>query len=83
MVNSACTHCGALLLERGLRTDRGVDWLCANCGRAGTYAKALVGRRNVLVRQQTVAGDEAMRRPWVLAESMPYAERVRSVGGRA
>jgi hypothetical protein len=80
-MNSHCRHCSALLIERGLRPSLGVQWLCARCGAAGRYVPGKIGRREVTVREQTVPGAPELRRPWVPAESMPYAERVRPIGG--
>ena len=76
-MNGYCPPCGALLTERGLRKGLGIDWQCARCGAAGAFIRGRVGTRNVLVRQQTVAGDPALRLPWVPAELLTYAERVR------
>jgi hypothetical protein len=78
-----CNNCAALLIEEGLRPSLGIDWLCARCGEAGTYSEREVGGRTVTLREVMVHGDSAMRRDWVPAESMPYAERVRPIGGGA
>jgi hypothetical protein len=67
-----CPNCSGLvqLGERG--------WLCAWCGRSGTYALGPVlrnGRRwRVLVTAET--GRVEHHRAWVAAESMTHAERV-------
>jgi hypothetical protein len=79
-VNYQCTHCGSALMEEGLRATFGIDWRCRVCGRAGVHVLCRVGDREVLVRDETVPGDPALRRDWVPADSMPYAERVRPIG---
>jgi hypothetical protein len=80
-VTRACPHCGGMVNDEGVRPGVGVDWFCAHCGAAGTLTECDAGGRNVVVREVTVPGDPAMRRDWVAAESMPYAERVRPIGG--
>ena len=75
-----CPHCVGIVTDQGLRPALGIDWLCAHCGAAGTCTVVVVGQREVTVREMTVPGASAMRREWVPAESMPYAERVRPIG---
>lgn len=82
-MNYQCTHCGGALMEHGLRASLGVDWRCSHCGRAGVFVRCRVGNRDVLVRDEIAAGDPLKRKPWVPADSMPYAERVRPIGGEA
>jgi hypothetical protein len=77
-----CPNCAGIVTDQGLHPSVGVDWLCAHCGAAGTLTECDAGGRNVVVREVTLAGDPAMRRDWVPAESMPYAERVRPIGGQ-
>jgi hypothetical protein len=78
-VTLGCPNCAAVVNDRGLRKELGIDWLCARCGAAGTHTRCDVGGRVVAVREQTVPGNPELRRPWVPAESMPYAERVRPI----
>lgn len=76
-----CPHCAKPTVDEGVRPSVGVDWYCERCKAAGTLTVCNVGRREVTVREMTVPGAPAMRRDWVPAESMPYAERVRPIGG--
>lgn len=76
----SCRNCAAVLIEQGLRPSLGIDWLCAWCDAAGTFTECDVGGRKVTVREVTVPGN--LRRDWVPAESMPYDERVRPIGGQ-
>lgn len=76
-----CPNCGCIVIEQGLRAALGLDWLCARCCAGGTFHEQIVGDRVIRVRQTTVTGDPSLTRDWVPAESMPYAERVRPIGG--
>jgi hypothetical protein len=81
MTAETCTNCDGLINEQ-LRPGLGIDWQCAWCGQAGTYQETVstLGRV-VIARMVTVKGDPAQHKPWVPAESMPYAQRVAT--GRA
>ena len=79
-MNDHCPNCDALLQHNasrrnGTRLVR-ASWQCANCGQAGGYARVHVGNRTVTVRDVVTQGDPALHKPWVPAESVPYAERV-------
>jgi hypothetical protein len=78
-VNTACTNCGGALQHNQPKHGRPASWQCAWCKRSGEYARErLRNGRMVTVRVELRAGDPALHKPWVPAESMPYAERVAS-----
>lgn len=82
MTAETCTNCDGLLVTSGLRAELGIDWQCAWCGQAGTNFAEVVNGRTVRGRLVTVKGAAPPPdRRWVLAESMPYAQRVAT--GRA
>lgn len=73
-----CANCSGLV-QHGARS-----WLCAWCGRTGSYAlgpELANGKRwRVLVTLET--GGAEQHRPWVAAESMTHAERVAQQKGK-
>lgn len=80
MIAEHCTNCDGLLNDK-LRPGLGIDWQCAWCGQAGVHFTEVINGRKILGRLVTVKGDPAQHKPWVPAESMPYAQRVAT--GRA
>jgi hypothetical protein len=76
-----CTHCAGQLQhnpprKRGTRIEP-ASWQCNHCGRGGLYAQCTSGSgRTFRARVEVVAGLPEFARPWVLAESVPYEERV-------
>lgn len=72
-----CSNCGGLLCTSDVRPSLGVAWFCAWCGMAGEYAVAKsTSGRTVRARIMTIAGDPGQHKPWVDAQSVPYAQRV-------
>lgn len=75
-MNDRCPNCSGVLQLNRAHAGKPATWLCAWCGRAGGYVRVKVGSRVVTVRDVVHEGDPALRRDWVPAESVPYAERV-------
>lgn len=73
-----CPNCSGLLQ---LGPDR---WLCAWCGRNGTYAlgPALNNGKRWRVLLTAEPGKPERHQPWLPAESLTHAERVAVKGGR-
>ena len=73
-----CTNCSGLLQ---LGPDR---WLCAWCGRHGTYqfGPLLSNGKRWRVLLTTEPGRAEHHRPWVPVESLTHAERVAVTGGK-
>lgn len=81
MTAPECSNCGGLLCTSGVRASLGVQWFCAWCGMAGTYATAKsASGRTVRARVVTVGGDPARRKPWTDADGVSYAQRVAEEG---
>lgn len=76
-----CSNCGGLLCTSGVRASLDLQWFCAWCGMAGSYATAKsASGRTVRARVVTIEGDPARRKAWVCADGVPYAQRVASEG---
>ena len=76
-MNTECTNCGGVLQHNQSKHGKPASWQCAWCKRAGEYSRErLRNGHMVTVRDEVRAGDPALHKPWVPAESMPYAERV-------
>lgn len=75
-MNQTCEPCGSALQHNRAHGGKPASWECAWCLRAGTYRIYHVAGRKVVVRDVVHEGDPALRRDWVPAESVPYAERV-------
>lgn len=78
-MSSECLHCEHDLDEQLPRRGKPGSWRCPRCGRAGDYARMLTRDGKVVtVRIEREPGQPKYARPWVLAESVPYAARVAS-----
>lgn len=71
-----CEPCDSAMQHNPPKHGKPASWQCARCYRSGVYAKERCGNHVVIARVELRAGDPALRKPWVPAESLPYVERI-------